>query len=322
MPCLLTRGPSRDAPQRKGWTAKHGTEYDLDDLGYHDLGDPHLFFNHWSLMGRQHFMGNFLGIFPCQWDVSEKGTHVNINPGRFQDGVQLAASNSSEMRFRKVFAKPSTMASACTLMVNDAECRYMFISSLKSMSFAMEVQLVIGFVAFFGGWICRGLQQQPVPLPNPCACHCGCECISTGSSFGPIIVTLVCLVSTAGGIAFWFLSLKVHPEPFYQPKGKKGSYGVSGNVLTITGWETCSQGTWSWYAMERCRQFGMSDCCLQQCRTLSGWSWRQTTIDILRDWTIWTPTSLVLSIWVPMVSPQLMFQSGKFVVSKICLLNF
>jgi len=101
----------------------------------------------------------------------------------------------------------------------------------------METQLVIGCVTFLAGWTIRGWQHSApqIPPPNPCACHCGCECISSGNSAGPFVLALAILFAVAGGVAFWFLNQKSHQEPIYQSKGKKGSFGVSGKVLTITG---------------------------------------------------------------------------------------
>ena len=94
-------------------------------------------------------------------------------------------------------------------------------------------------LGFGVGWGIRGLAvvERPAVPVVPCSCHCGCQCISSigiGTWIG--VAVTICLV-VGSFVALWFvLGNRPKEETFQSPvKGKKGAYGVSGKVLTLTG---------------------------------------------------------------------------------------
>lgn len=77
------------------------------------------------------------------------------------------------------------------------------------------------------GWFIRHLAEKPQE-ERPCQCHCRCSCVSEGGAF--LALVALCF----GGFIWWWLSRKEVPA-VVSPKDKKGVWGVSGKVLSLTG---------------------------------------------------------------------------------------
>ena len=92
------------------------------------------------------------------------------------------------------------------------------------------VSLCIGVVI---GWQAKG-DVRVDPPPCACACHCGCQCESS-LSWTTALCFLVVL-GVIGLIAVLTVQSKTAAETFPSPsKGKKGVFGQTGKVLSITG---------------------------------------------------------------------------------------
>ena len=84
------------------------------------------------------------------------------------------------------------------------------------------------------GWGLRAFFEKPPILEErPCICHCGCSCVSEGSGF-PFVALAIFLVIGSGLAIAWFF-WKKETTGVASPKGRKGVFGVSGKVLSLTG---------------------------------------------------------------------------------------
>lgn len=95
----------------------------------------------------------------------------------------------------------------------------------------VSVALVTGFAV---GWQSRGEVRVEAP-PCSCACHCGCHCTASLGASIWLVIALFALSAVFGGL--WFLNQRSpgQSEVFPSPsKGKKGVFGQTGKVLTIT----------------------------------------------------------------------------------------
>ena len=84
------------------------------------------------------------------------------------------------------------------------------------------------------GWGLRAFFEKPiVPEEKPCICRCSCSCVSEGSGF-PYVILAVILLFAVGLAVSWIFFRKEATGPV-SPKGRKGVFGVSGKVLSLTG---------------------------------------------------------------------------------------
>lgn len=101
---------------------------------------------------------------------------------------------------------------------------------------AMDYGLVSTLTVSFGlGWLTR-FCLEPQPLEKPCACSCICQCLSSsGPGFwllGGLVLVLLGMVAFLG---YHLVFAKNSVPAVGSPKGRKGVYGVSGKVLSLTG---------------------------------------------------------------------------------------
>ena len=86
------------------------------------------------------------------------------------------------------------------------------------------------------GWLIRSGLDTPIP-ERPCSCACACHCVSSigGGTWLAVVAFLFLLVLVGWGWAL--IWLKKGPEQVVQPspKGRKGVYGVTGKILSLTG---------------------------------------------------------------------------------------
>ena len=84
------------------------------------------------------------------------------------------------------------------------------------------------------GWGLRAFFERPsIPEERPCICRCSCSCVSEGTGYSFLALVFI-LVLGLGLTAAWFF-VKKETAGSASPKGRKGVFGVSGKVLSLTG---------------------------------------------------------------------------------------
>jgi len=102
-----------------------------------------------------------------------------------------------------------------------------------AMDFGLGTAVV---VAFGAGWVTR-LTFEPKPVEKPCSCACTCRCEeSSNPGFWLLGGILLVVIAVVGFLVFHVFYPKVNPPSSVgSPKGRKGVYGISGKVLSLTG---------------------------------------------------------------------------------------
>ena len=102
----------------------------------------------------------------------------------------------------------------------------------------MDQQVTLGAVSLSLGFI-LGWQAKPVVkdevTPCSCACHCGCKCESALSGSFLLGLVIILFVICGIGCIIFFNRPVVTSETELNPgKGKKGVFGQTGKVLSLT----------------------------------------------------------------------------------------
>ena len=102
----------------------------------------------------------------------------------------------------------------------------------------MDQQVILGAVSlslgFVIGWQAKPAAKEEI-APCSCACHCGCKCEAALSGslllgFGIVLIVIL----GVGALLFLnrpLAAVETEPNP---AKGKKGVFGQTGKVLSLT----------------------------------------------------------------------------------------